>query len=105
MVSIVPTIEDSDNSAMLAENCAESATTVIPHRRHSVMRTAGLLPYRNPTSTEQVPLRTIAVIATVVRPQRSASQPAITHPNAPLPMVANVANFENVDAESVSIVS
>src|SRR5437016_2938985 len=105
MVSIVPTSEGSDSSAILAENCAESATTVIPHTTHRATRTAGLPPYRNPARIEHVPLRIIAVIATVVRPHRSASQPAITHPTAPLPMVENVANFDNVNAESASIES
>src|SRR5438034_8428527 len=83
-VSIVPTREGSDSSAMLAENWAESATTVIPHTIQSPVKNTGLRPNSNPTNIEQVPLRTIAVMAMVVRPHRSASQPAITQPSPPL---------------------
>ena len=92
-VSIVPTRARSASSAIDAENCAESATMLMPQTMHSATSHAGSPPKRNPIVAAQVPLTAIAAIVSVVRPSRSASSPAPTEPIAPAAIVANAASF------------
>ena len=53
---------------MLAENCAESATTAKPQTMQTVASRIGLAPNRKPVITAQTPLTAMAVMVTVVRP-------------------------------------
>ena len=59
-VSIVPTRARSDSSAIDAENCAESATMLMPQTRHSATSQTGSPPNRSPTVAAQLPLTAIA---------------------------------------------
>ena len=43
----------------------------------------GAAPNRNPIASALAPLQAIATIVTVVRPARSATSPATTHPSPP----------------------
>ena len=93
MVSIVPTKDFSDNSATLAENCAESAIIETPQIKQMITTNQGAEPYKGPMINAQVPLITIAKIVDFVRPHRSAKYPPPMQPMAPIPMVAKVAYF------------
>src|SRR6478735_4575608 len=55
-VSIVPTRAGSDSSAIDAENCAESATMVMPHTMQTATSAHGGPPNRSPTPAAQLPL-------------------------------------------------
>ena len=92
-VTMVPTCSASDSSTTLAENCAESATTVIPQTAQKTTSSHGGLPNRKPASTAQLPLRSMAPMVSVVRPQRSAKMPPARQPIAPTPMVAKAASL------------
>ena len=85
---------------MDAENCAESATMLIPHTSASATRGQGEPPNRNPIVAAQVPLTAIAAIVSVVRPRRSASSPAPTEPIAPTAIVAKAASLAAIGARS-----
>src|SRR5665811_490850 len=75
----------------MAENCAESPTTVTPHSKATARSSKGDPPNKKPIPREQaadVPsIREVAV----VRPQRSASAPPAQEPKAPAAMKAKVA--------------
>jgi len=64
----------SDNSAIDAENCAESATMLIPQTTQSAASQAGSPPNSRPTVAAQLPLRVIAAMVSVVRPSRSRAR-------------------------------
>jgi hypothetical protein len=67
-VNMVPTRDASESSATLAENCAESATTVIPQTIQTTPRITGEPPKRRPMTSAQVPLIAIAPMVNHVRP-------------------------------------
>ena len=52
---MVPTLSLSESSVMLAENCAESAITLMPQIRQTSRSSHGAPPYRKPTMTAQPP--------------------------------------------------
>src|SRR6185312_11019538 len=91
IVSAVPTYSGGESSVTHAENCAESATMLTPQANVIAPRISGDAParYAKPTPNAQNPLITIAVMVVVVRPKRSATNPATTHPMAPDATVAN----------------
>src|SRR5882762_5221858 len=89
-VNAVPTYSRGASSLTAAENCAESATTLIPHTSSNGMSAASGAPNNRPTATAHIPDTTIAVLVTSVRPQRSAYVPPSQEPIAPLPTTANV---------------
>src|SRR5262245_38339746 len=91
-LSIVPTHGGGDNSAIDAENCAESATMVTPQTMQISASHDGDPPNSNPIVAAQAPLTAIAAIVIVVRPSRSARYPATIAPSAPEPTVANVSS-------------
>ena len=72
-------------SATLAENCAESATTVAPQTRQSSTVTQGSAPKAGPASRQQAPLIAMAQMVSRALPMRSAIRP-------PAPITAKVAN-------------
>src|SRR5688500_16954389 len=79
----------SPSSVTHEENCAESATTLAPHTTASSNNNTGFPPNKNPTSKQQLPLIAMAHDVTIVRPTRSAINPATTHPIAPAPITRN----------------
>ena len=83
---------ENRNSVMQAENCGESAMTVIPQTADTANNRNGFPPKRNPTSKQQVPLMAMAHDVTAVLPSRSASRPPPTQPSAPQPMIRNEEN-------------
>src|SRR5882762_5546 len=89
-VSAVPTYSRGASSLTAAENCAESATALIPQTSSNGMSATSVAPKSRPTTLAHVPDTTIAVLVTSVRPQRSAYFPPSQHPIAPLPTTANV---------------
>src|SRR5207244_11942031 len=97
-VRIVPTRDGSASSAIDAENCAESATMLIPQTMHTATSTHSGPPNKRPIDAAQLPLTAIAMIVSVVRPRRSARKPAPMQPIAPDAIVANAANFALVVA-------
>ena len=70
-----PTRARSASSAIDAENCAESATMLMPQTRQTATSHAGSPPNSSPIVAAQLPLTAIATIVIVVRPSRSASKP------------------------------
>src|SRR5512132_4161153 len=97
MVSAVPMYCRSPSSVMQAENCGESAMTVIPQTADTANNRNGLPPKRNPTSKQQVPLIAIAHDVTAVLPTRSAKSPPPMQPSAPQPMIKNEENSASSD--------
>ena len=97
-VSIVPTRDGSDSSATDAENCAESATMLIPQTMQTAISGHADPPNSRPIEAAQLPLTAIATIVSVVRPNRSARNPAPTQPIAPEAIVANAASLAEVEA-------
>ena len=65
------------------ENWAESATIVTPHTAASPSVTRGGPPNVSPVTAAQVPEIAIALIVSVVRPQRSETTPPSQQPSAP----------------------
>jgi len=65
---MVPTMGASESSAMLAENCAESATMLAPQTIQITTRTTGGPPKKKPMTRAQVPLTAIAPMVNDVRP-------------------------------------
>ena len=92
-VTMVPTSQGSLSSITLAENCAESATTVMPQMENNSTTSHGAPPKANPTSRAQVPLMPIAPMVRVVRPTRSAKNPPARQPAAPSPIVVKVTSL------------
>ena len=84
-VIMVPTRSGLESSTTLAENCAESAITAMPQTMQNATSSQGGLPNRNPASTAQLPLNSMAAMVSVVRPKRSASTPPARQPKAPKP--------------------
>jgi hypothetical protein len=79
----------SASSVTAAENWAESAMTAAPQTRPKASSAAAGQPWAQGVSRQHAPDTTMAVMATVVRPRRSAAQPAPTQPMAPAtPMMA-----------------
>ena len=70
----------------------------MPQMMHTATRGHAAPPNNRPMAAAQLPLTAIAMIVSVVRPSRSARNPAPTHPIAPDAMVANAASFAAVDA-------
>src|SRR5438128_976244 len=81
----------SPSSVTQAENCAESATTLAPQIAAMLSSRIGCAPKANPIKRQQVPLMAIAADVTIVRPIRSAINPAMTQPAAPQPITRNEA--------------
>ncbi len=75
-----------------------------PHDAHAT-RSAGEPPNSTPMTAAQLPDTAIAMIVIVVRPMRSARNPAATQPIAPAATVANAASFAAVGATSPGNVS
>jgi len=102
---MVPIRPGGDSSATEAENCAESATMVTPHTKHSANKSTGSPPNRNPTSTAQLPLTDMAKMVIRVRPRRSARNPAPRLPMPPAtPITAKVAVLaQNVASPSAML--
>ncbi len=78
-----PAVPGGASSLTAVENCAESATTVMPHTTSTVSTMAVGAPNRKPTTMALEPESAMAVIVTVVRPSRSANAPAPMQPTAP----------------------
>src|SRR5258708_6745862 len=89
-VRAVPTYSCGASSLTAAENCAESATTVMPHRSSSGISAASGAANSRPTASAQLPDTAIATLVTIERPQRSPYVPPSQQPNAPMPTTANV---------------
>ena len=87
---MVPTDCGSLSSAMLAENWAESAMTVMPHTMATAMMIEGGPPSSQPIDAAHAPLAAIVPMVTVVRPHRSAQTPPSQAPSAPAAIAANV---------------
>src|SRR5439155_19372951 len=66
-------------------NRGEPAATAAPGQTETSGRRGGPAWKRNPIARQQPPLTASAAEATAVRPTRSASSPAATHPAAPAP--------------------
>src|SRR3989442_16022568 len=81
----------SPSSVTQAENCAESATTLAPQIAATTKSRIGFAPNSRPVTRQQLPLTAIAHDVTMVRPTRSAINPAITHPAPPQPITRNEA--------------
>ncbi len=62
-VSMVPTDSGSLSSAMLAENCAESAIIVMPQMTATTLTIHGSAPSNHPIASAQAPLAAIEAIA------------------------------------------
>src|SRR5438309_1380469 len=69
VVSAVPTYAGGESSVIAVENCAESATTLIPHTSATAIVSAGAPANVRPISNAHAPLTAIAAIVSVVRPQ------------------------------------
>ena len=78
-----PDVPGGASSLTAVENCAESATTVMPQTTTTASSSHVGAPNRRPASTAQVPDSAMAAMVSVVRPSRSASAPAATQPRAP----------------------
>ena len=65
-VSAVPTYLASDASLTIAENCAESATTAIPHTSET-SNTTYVWPNDNAINKQQAPLTAIDQMVTLAR--------------------------------------
>ena len=76
VVSAVPTYAGGESSVIAVENCAESATTLMPQTIAMTSVSAGGPPNVRPITPAQAPLTAIAAMVSVVRPQRSAPAPA-----------------------------
>src|SRR5918995_5819091 len=79
----LPAVPGGDSSLTAVENCAESATTVMPHTTTTARMIQVGAPNSRPAATALEPDNSIAAIVRVVRPRRSASAPAATQPSAP----------------------
>src|SRR6266542_999142 len=90
-VNIVPTRDGSASSAIDAENCAESATMLTPQTTQTARSAHAEPPNSSPIDAAQLPLTAIATIVSVVRPSRSAKNPAPTQPIAPAAIVVKAA--------------
>src|SRR5205823_3546096 len=88
-VSAVPTWVRGVYSVTRAENCAESATTVKPQMTAKMRRTASGAPKKSGDARAHAALASIAAPAIRALPQRSARNPAATHPIEPLAIVTN----------------
>src|SRR6185312_7694632 len=89
IVNAVPMYCGSPSSVTHEENCAESATTVAPQIVATISSNTGLPPYSSPITKQHEPLIAMAHDVTVVRPTRSAINPATTQPTAPEPITRN----------------
>src|SRR5262245_10288142 len=76
VVSAVPTYAGGESSVTAVENCAESATTLMPHTSATASVSDGDPPNVRPITAAHAPLTAMAAIVSVVRPQRSAPAPA-----------------------------
>src|SRR5258708_4967968 len=79
------------SSVTHAENWAESATTLAPQIAATISSRMGFAPNSRPMNRQQLPLIAIAADVTIVRPTRSAINPAMTQPAAPQPITRNEA--------------
>src|SRR5438552_8080198 len=91
VVSAVPTYAGGESSVTAVENCAESATMVMPHTTATRSVSPGGPPNVRPMRSAQSPLTAMAAIVEVVRPQRSETIPPSQQPRAPLAMTAKAA--------------
>src|SRR5439155_136768 len=91
VVRAVPTKAGGESSVIAVENWAESATIVTPHTAASPSVTRGGPPNVSPVTAAQVPEIAIALIVSVVRPQRSETTPPSQQPSAPTAITRNVA--------------
>src|ERR1700730_18614246 len=92
MVKAVPRYCGSPSSITQAENCAESAITVVHQIAATKSSKSGLPPKRKPITRQQLPLMAMAHEVTNVRPTRSAIIPPAIQPAAPQPITRNEAN-------------
>jgi hypothetical protein len=95
-----PAVPGGASSDTADENCAESATTDMPHTRATRTTMGTGAPNRIPATTAEVPDVASATIVVVVRPTRSAIAPATSGTSAvvagilfgaPVPIVVLVA--------------
>src|SRR6267143_811890 len=102
-VNAVPTYADGASSLTAVENCAESATTLIPQSSRSGTSIQSGSPNSTPTVSAQHPDNTIAQLVTHVRPSRSAYFPPSQLPIAPTPTTKNVTRAGSADSEACSV--
>ena len=81
--SAEPAVPGGASSETAAENWAESAMIVTPHTMPTQDDDRDRRPEQDPHQTAQVPDAAIAPIVVAVRPTRSATSPATTHPTTP----------------------
>ena len=101
--SAEPAVPAGASSDTAAENCAESATTVIPQTMATTRVTATGAPKSSAEAIALSPDAAMAAIVVVVRPTRSASSPATMQPMPPLATTANAAELARTGSAAPAV--